>query len=101
MRKVGTYIDKVDKIFVTAIHLRIEILVAWDPDLAPAVWHDNRAVILVEEHLASAAASQDRAGWDSLDLHHQGHVVLLVFAREERVTNIKLVQDAAEAPHVD
>ena len=78
-----------------------EVLGAGHAQLALAVGHDDRPVVLVEENLAARGTGQHRARRHAFDLHHESHVIFLVLAREKRLANVEFVEDAAEGPHVD
>ena len=69
--------------------------------LALRVGHDDRLVVLIEEDLSARRPGNHGLGWDAFDLHHERHVLFLVLAGEEGVTDVQLVQNAAERPHVD
>ena len=78
-----------------------EVLGARHAQLALAVGHDDRPVVLVEENFAARGTGQHRARRHAFHLHHESHVIFLVLAREKRLANVEFVEDAAEGPHVD
>ena len=54
LKQNSTYINKIYKVFVAAVHHSQQQLVAGDPHLASAVWHKNRVVVVIKEHFSSA-----------------------------------------------
>lgn len=95
-----TYIYKVDKIFVWAVHQSEQIFVSGHSYFTSWVGCYNRIVVLVEEYLPPARPGEDWPWRDTLDLHHDCHMVLFVFAGKEWVTDVKFIKDTAKAPHV-
>ena len=57
--------------------------------------------MFVEEFGLALALSEHCVARDANHLHDQRKLVVLVFAREDRVSHCELSHDAAEAPHVD
>ena len=96
-----TYVDEVYKVHILRIYHVRQVLATWHSHLSFAVRDDNWSIVVVEEDLPARSSGEHRAWWDTLDLHHQSHVVLLIFAREEWLAHVELVEDATEGPHVD
>lgn len=98
---LNTFIYKVYEVLIVAVEQRSKVLVVGQSYLALAVGYQNRLVVIVEEHLPSRRTGQHRSWWHALHFHNHGHVLLLVLSREEWVSDVQLIQDAAETPHVN
>lgn len=96
-----TYVYEINKIFVRTIHKCEQIFVSWHSYFTSRVWCYDRIVVLIEKDFSSARSGKDWSWRDALDFHHKGHMIFFVFAGEEWVSDIKFVQNAAKAPHVD
>ena len=52
--KYNTYINKINKVSVLAVHHGEQVFVSWHSDFTSGVRRDNRVVVIIEEHLSSA-----------------------------------------------
>ena len=101
IKELCTYVDEVDKVCVLRIDQVRQALGAGHAHLPLAVGHDDRPVVVIEEHFSARCSCQHRSRRHSLNLHHQCHVIFFVFSGEEWLAHVELVEDAAEGPHVD
>ena len=49
----NTYINKINKVSVLAVHHSEQVFVSWHSDFTSGVRCDNRVVVIIEEHLSS------------------------------------------------
>ena len=96
-----TYVDEIHKVGILAVDHLCEVFGTWNTHLALTIWHDNRSIVLIKENFPSRGSGEHGAWWHALDLHHKCHVIFFVFTGEKWLSDVKLIEDAAEGPHVD
>lgn len=95
------FINKVNEVPVGTVHDVVKILSIWHSNLSSRVWSDNWIVIIIEEHFSPGRSGKNGSWWNTLDLHHECHVVLFILSWEQWIANVQLVEDAAKTPHVN
>lgn len=97
----STLINEINKVFIWAAHLGVKILVTRNTNPATGVWHNYRVVVLIKENFSSSWPCKHRSWWNTFYFHHESHMFFFIFTWEQRVTNVELIEDATETPHIN
>lgn len=54
IKAIVTYINKVHKVIVAAVHHRVQVLVAGNSQFAPRIRHNYGVVIIIKEYFSAA-----------------------------------------------
>lgn len=94
-------VNEVNEEIVVALHHLGQTLCIRYAYFALGVGVLQRPVVVIEENLSARCHDNHGSGWDSFDLHDALDLFLLVLACEDWESNVELVQDATERPHID
>lgn len=93
--------DKVDEQFIVALQYRCQSLCSGTAALALGVNKRSRSAGSVKEELSARCLLHNVRVWHSKDFHYASKLLVFIFAREDRVSSVKLGEDTAKTPHVD
>ena len=61
----------------------------------------KRSVIVIKKYFSSCGLDNHRSWWNSFYFHYALNLFFFIFTRKYRKTNIQLVQNASQRPHIN